>query len=157
MRDTKSAGEGSVFAGVGRSKRDQKANPYVGLPQEAYWKSAVAELSPLEINDIYRPRFPISRDTVIAAAGSCFAQHIGRQFKARGYKFLDVEPPPSISGRINVATIWLRPIFRSLWKRLFGAPTPAAFQKGLRRLHAQRRAMGLRRPLLRSIPPIDRA
>lgn len=30
----------------------------------------------------------------IAAAGSCFAQHIGKHFKTRGYSFLDLEPPP---------------------------------------------------------------
>lgn len=29
----------------------------------------------------------------IATAGSCFAQLIGRQFKARGYGYVDVEPP----------------------------------------------------------------
>jgi len=32
----------------------------------------------------------------IACAGSCFAQHIGRQFKERGVHFLDVEPAPPL-------------------------------------------------------------
>lgn len=46
----------------------------------------------LDLADIYQPRFEISRQLPIAAAGSCFAQHIGRQFKVRGYRFLDEEP-----------------------------------------------------------------
>lgn len=48
------------------------------------------------MEDIYTPRFPIPRDMRIVAAGSCFAQHIGRQFKDRGYNFIDLEPPPPL-------------------------------------------------------------
>ena len=70
------------------------SHPYIGLPQEAYWRSGVADVSFLELQNVYRPRFDISRSqTRIAAAGSCFAQHIGRQFKTRGYRFVDVEKP----------------------------------------------------------------
>lgn len=68
--------------------------PYEGLPPRAFWRTGIAQPSPLELHDIYRPRFAITRTTPIAAAGSCFAQHIGRQFKQRGYRFLDVESPP---------------------------------------------------------------
>lgn len=69
-------------------------NPYVGLPKSAFWRSGVSDVSPLEFSDIYVPKFRISRNTKIAAAGSCFAQHIGTQFKNRNYNFLDVEPAP---------------------------------------------------------------
>jgi hypothetical protein len=70
------------------------SHPYANLPAEAFWRSAIAETSPLELEGIYRPRFEIAPETRIMAAGSCFAQHIGRQFKRRRYSFLDVEPPP---------------------------------------------------------------
>ncbi|MFC2966827.1 GSCFA domain-containing protein [Acidimangrovimonas pyrenivorans] len=50
----------------------------------------------MHFSDLYTPRFIISKSEVIAAAGSCFAQHIGAQFKRRGYNFLDVEPPPPL-------------------------------------------------------------
>lgn len=69
-------------------------NPYENLPARAFWRSAVSDLSPLEFKDIYRPKFTIDKTTSIAAAGSCFAQHLGRQFKQRGYNYLDLEPPP---------------------------------------------------------------
>ncbi|MEP2785114.1 MAG: GSCFA domain-containing protein [Pseudoruegeria sp.] len=71
-------------------------HPYVNLPSEAFWRSGVAEVSALELEAIYTPRFPILKSSRIAAAGSCFAQHIGRQFKSRGYGFLDVEPAPAL-------------------------------------------------------------
>ncbi|MFE2773487.1 GSCFA domain-containing protein [Microbacterium resistens] len=71
-------------------------HPYVGLPSRAFWKQAVSERNAMELEEVYLPRFPISKDDVIAAAGSCFAQHIGKQFKVRGYNYLDAEPAPPL-------------------------------------------------------------
>lgn len=71
-------------------------NPYKQQPQRAFWRSAVADVAPEDMDGIYQPRFPITPETRIAAAGSCFAQHIARQFKARGYRFVDVEPAPPL-------------------------------------------------------------
>ena len=70
------------------------SHPYMDLPEKAFWRSAISERSPLELQDVYVPRFEIGPGARIAAAGSCFAQHIGRQFKQRGFAFLDLEPPP---------------------------------------------------------------
>lgn len=69
-------------------------HPYRDLPPHAFWKSAVSARNAMELEDVFSPRFPIDRSTRIAAAGSCFAQHIGKQFKQRGYAFVDVEPAP---------------------------------------------------------------
>lgn len=70
-----------------------KPNPYIGLPKRNFWRSAVADLNPLELTELYLKRFEIGSKR-IAAAGSCFAQHIGRQFAARGFNYIDVEPAP---------------------------------------------------------------
>ncbi|WP_238364961.1 GSCFA domain-containing protein [Mesobacterium pallidum] len=72
------------------------SHPYQDLPASAYWRSAVSNVSPLELADIYQPKFRIGPRMQIAAAGSCFAQHISREFKQRGFRFLDVEPAPAI-------------------------------------------------------------
>ena len=56
-------------------------NPYESLSPAAFWRTAVATVSPLELEDIYRPRFPIDRQTRMATAGSCFAQHLTRQLR----------------------------------------------------------------------------
>lgn len=77
------------------------AHPYLGLPRSAYWKQGVSDVSPLHLEGIYEPRFRIDGETRIAAAGSCFAQHIGRQFKQRGFRFVDREPPPALLDRAD--------------------------------------------------------
>ena len=46
------------------------------------------------MDDWYRRKFPIS-ELRIATAGSCFAQHIGRELRESGYSYVDVEPAPS--------------------------------------------------------------
>jgi len=72
------------------------SHPYTSLPPNAYWRSGVSDVSPLEFTAIYKPRFAVSESMSIAAAGSCFAQHIGRHFKLRKYNFIDLEPPPPL-------------------------------------------------------------
>lgn len=70
------------------------ASPYSDLPSNRFWRSGVAEEHPLSVNDLYRKKFEIDRTTRVVTAGSCFAQHIGRRLKDRGFKVLDYEPAP---------------------------------------------------------------
>ncbi|MEX0282988.1 MAG: GSCFA domain-containing protein [Paracoccaceae bacterium] len=70
-------------------------SPYSNRPANRFWRSAVAETSPLELRDIYKKRWDIEPDWQIATAGSCFAQHIARYMRSSGYKVLDVEPKPN--------------------------------------------------------------
>lgn len=74
-------------------------NPYEDQPPRAFWRRAVSDVTAETISDIYKPRYAISKTDAIAAAGSCFAQHIGKQFKDRGYNFMDKEPPPGLLPR----------------------------------------------------------
>lgn len=71
-----------------------KRHPYSGRPASAFWKETVSGNRPLEITDWYKRKFDIS-GMPIATAGSCFAQHIGRAVRYRGYPFIDVEPAPA--------------------------------------------------------------
>jgi hypothetical protein len=69
-------------------------SPYERLPPRAFWRSGVAEQSLTGIADLYRKKFAITPAAKIAAAGSCFAQHISRHLRLHGYSVMDVEPPP---------------------------------------------------------------
>ncbi|KZK97254.1 GSCFA family protein [Pseudovibrio sp. Ad5] len=69
-------------------------NPYQAKPPSAFWKSGVVSQNPYRIDAIYKKKFDISGKTRIAAAGSCFAQHISRHLKKHGYSVLDVEKAP---------------------------------------------------------------
>lgn len=71
-------------------------NPYETQPPRAFWRYGVSQFSPIEMDGVYEPRFEITAEMRISAAGSCFAQHIARQFRLRGYKFMDFEPAPAM-------------------------------------------------------------
>lgn len=72
----------------------QARNPYRGLPRKNFWKNGVAGVSPFEIPDIYSKKFAIAPGDGIAAAGSCFAQHVARRLRDSGYRYLDLDPAP---------------------------------------------------------------
>jgi len=69
--------------------------PYDDLPQSSFWRPAVAARAPLQIEELWTPKFRIAPRDRIVTAGSCFAQHIGRALAARGYRWLDAEPAPA--------------------------------------------------------------
>lgn len=70
------------------------SHPYSSVPPEGFWKTAVADLSPFDIAGLWTPKFPVTRDSKIVTAGSCFAQHFSCALMARGYSWLDAEPAP---------------------------------------------------------------
>jgi hypothetical protein len=69
-------------------------NPYSKLPAEAFWRSGVADKHALHINNLWKAKFRISPRVPVITIGSCFAQHISRAMKARGFNWLDSEPGP---------------------------------------------------------------
>jgi hypothetical protein len=65
------------------------------LPEDRFWRTAVAERDALEITGLWKPRHQIGRRTRIVTAGSCFAQHFAKALVARRYRWLDFEPGPA--------------------------------------------------------------
>ena len=76
------------------SDKTKARSPYQGLPKHAFWQTGVAQSSPFELTNIYEKKWSIDPSWKIATAGSCFAQHISRQMKAKNLNVLDMEPPP---------------------------------------------------------------
>jgi len=70
------------------------ASPYDGLDGRAFWRVSVAGRGPGRLRDLYRPRFAIGTETAVMTAGSCFAQHLHRTLKERGYSVIEAEPAP---------------------------------------------------------------
>jgi hypothetical protein len=69
-------------------------SPYEGLQDTAFWRSGVQQSDPEAMLGIYSKRFEIKATDRVVTAGSCFAQHIARQLRERGFTVLDAEPPP---------------------------------------------------------------
>ncbi len=67
-------------------------HPYKSLPQHAFWRHCINSDDAFGISRIWDPKFSISNRDEIATYGSCFAQHIGRALKARGFRWLRTEP-----------------------------------------------------------------
>jgi hypothetical protein len=73
---------------------DTGTNPYKNLPKKAFWKLSVASKSLFDIDGLWNPKFNIKLNHKIVTFGSCFAQHIGKALKSRGFNWLSTELPP---------------------------------------------------------------
>src|SRR5579871_3126794 len=78
-------------------------HPYQNAPAYRRWRSGVAR-SKFETDPIVDWPWRIAATDKIAAAGSCFAQHVARHLKMAGWNFLDTEPPhPMLGAEIAAA------------------------------------------------------
>ena len=66
-------------------------HPYRGLPAHQFWSTGVTPVAAAELDPVASVKFVFSPADPVAAAGSCFAQHIARHLKASGYNFLQTE------------------------------------------------------------------
>ncbi|MFG5408132.1 GSCFA domain-containing protein [Piscinibacter sakaiensis] len=112
-------------------------HPYEALPDERYWRRAVAGLDPSQVDPV-GPGFPlrIAPGERVASAGSCFAQHLSRALEAAGMGYLVTEEaPPGLSPaeaaarhyRIYSArygNVYTARQLRQLFERAFGRFTP---------------------------------
>ncbi|GAB5449286.1 GSCFA domain-containing protein [Gymnodinialimonas sp.] len=125
-------------------------SPYSGLPQRAFWRGGVAG-APAFPPDIYRPKFPVTKDTKVFTAGSCFAQHVGAAMKAAGISVIDAEParrglPPETAKRFGYGVysarfgnIYTVKQFRQLVEEMGGAaPALPVWERDGRFWDAQR-------------------
>jgi hypothetical protein len=73
-------------------------HPYARLGARAFWATAVAQRDMLAIDELWKPKVLINRNTKVATYGSCFAQHFGRALSERGFNWYVTEPaPPGLS------------------------------------------------------------
>lgn len=69
-----------------------KTHPYKHLPDKAFWRRAVASPTPRTVDPVGVFDLRIDRDTKVATAGSCFAQHIARHLQNSGFNYYVAEP-----------------------------------------------------------------
>lgn len=78
---------------TGTGREVSKRHFYVDLPDSSYWKQGVAEASAGTLSPMVAPKFVITRQDKVAAAGSCFAQHILRRLEEQKFNCLVTESP----------------------------------------------------------------
>ena len=67
-------------------------NPYKQAPDHAFWSRAVSDRTGEAVEPVVKAGFDISPSDRIAAAGSCFAQHIAGALRHEGYRSMIKEP-----------------------------------------------------------------
>jgi hypothetical protein len=103
-------------------------HPYRGLPADQFWSTGVKPIGADELDPVRDVKFTFSPADPVAAAGSCFAQHIARHLQKSGYNYLQVEAPlsstePLFSARFgNIYTVRQ---LRQLMLAAYGLHRPA--------------------------------
>lgn len=70
-----------------------QTQPYANLPDRAFWKRSVSDRHFADLSGLW-DGMALTRTDKVATAGSCFAQHLGRNLAQRGANFMDMEPAP---------------------------------------------------------------
>lgn len=79
-------------------------HPYKSGPDRNFWRRAVAAPASADVDPVGEFPLKIQRDTKVATAGSCFAQHIARYLKRSGFDYYVAEPGhPILPARVREA------------------------------------------------------
>lgn len=68
--------------------------PYYTLPASSFWRQSVADCPSSALDPHLPSRLQFGPEQRVASAGSCFAQHISRALKERGYNYFVTEAAP---------------------------------------------------------------
>ena len=99
-----------------------RPHPYRGLPAQRFWRNAVTGVAPEAFDPVTSLPFSIGPADRVAAAGSCFAQHIARNLTAAGFDFLRTEAVEDFSAAFG--NIYTARQLRQLMLRAYGLLRP---------------------------------
>ncbi|WNC11777.1 GSCFA domain-containing protein [Pseudomonas coleopterorum] len=78
-------------------RKANKAHPYTNLKSTQYWRRSMEKTPVCDVDPVVTSRFKISKDSRVATAGSCFAQHISRTLSENGFNYYVVETDRSLT------------------------------------------------------------
>lgn len=71
-------------------------NPYTGRPENAFWRTGVAEVCGNNLINIHKPKWSLNKKDTVVTMGSCFAQHIGKKLKSLGFNVPYYDNPDNV-------------------------------------------------------------
>ncbi|MBC7432403.1 MAG: GSCFA domain-containing protein [Rubritepida sp.] len=103
-------------------------HPYRDLPAPHFWRKSVTGVAPEAFDPVTAMPFSIGPGDRVAAAGSCFAQHIARNLTAAGFDFLRTEQVEDFSAAFG--NIYTARQLHQLMLRAYGLlrPVDSAWQ-----------------------------
>ncbi len=111
-------------------------HPYRDLPDYHFWKKAISERPPREVDPVISVPYRIQKMDRIVTAGSCFAQHVARYLRNAGLNFLVTETahpitPPDLAEQYGYdlfsaryGNIYTARQLLQLFQRAYGQFTP---------------------------------
>ncbi len=111
--------------------------PYSVLPDSAFWRKAVVEQAPGDVDPVIAAPFKIARADRVATAGSCFSQHLARRIQASKFTYYVTEPGyprmgAGLAAKYNYGTfsarygnIYTARQLRQVFARAYGEFAPA--------------------------------
>lgn len=108
-------------------KTGKTRHPYKEKPDYCFWKKSISCVPAHEVDPVVSFPFKINKAQKIATAGSCFAQHIGRELSAKKFNYYVVEKEAE---EINIFSARYGNIYTvrqllQLFDRAFGQFSPA--------------------------------
>ena len=95
-------------------------HPYDGAPPHRLWRRAMANRTAPDIDPVHAFPFRLTREHRVVTAGSCFAQHIARHLRARGFNYLVTAPaPPTLTQA--VAETYQYGLYSARWGNIYTA------------------------------------
>jgi len=111
-------------------------HPYRNLPEHRFWRKAISDRRPAEVDPVIAAPYRIQKTDRIATAGSCFAQHVARYLRNAGLNFLVTETahpvtPPELAEQYGYGlfsarygNIYTARQLLQLFQRAYGRFTP---------------------------------
>lgn len=111
-------------------------HPYQHIPDAQRWSRAMAQRPLADIDPVAPPPFRLNAGAKLATAGSCFAQHLARHLRLRGWPPFDAEPAHPLLGdelaqqfgygiySARYGNIYTARQLLQLWRRATGAFVP---------------------------------
>tara|TARA_R110002167_G_scaffold5074_5_gene23813 strand:+ start:113 stop:1504 length:1392 start_codon:yes stop_codon:yes gene_type:complete len=69
-------------------------NPYSGLSASSFWKKSIANIPSVNVEPLIKTAPIIFKNSLVATAGSCFAQHIAKTLQREGLNYYIAENQP---------------------------------------------------------------
>lgn len=78
-------------------RSSKRCTPYDSLPPFHFWRKAISSVQMGDVDPVVSTEFKINKNTRVATAGSCFAQHVSNALKKHGFNYYVTEQAQNLS------------------------------------------------------------
>lgn len=124
---TKTKNESKAMSAPPDITKSLETNPYKNKSDYNFWHRSISRIPWPLVDPMINQPFLLKKDTKIASAGSCFAQHIARYLQRNAYTYFVTEPDSNVKEQTFSAHYGNIYTTRQLWQlylRAYGQFVP---------------------------------